>query len=108
VVIVGVNKMKNKIYFSVLKKWKISYPKKEEAEYRGQTCFDSSLKDATIYPCDDTVDEKEYLFHEQLHLALEDMIEKVIEESYTGKDTYCEKEEKLIREICSFVDFSKI
>lgn len=80
-------------YFSCLDKWKIEYP--EDTLYRQETTCNIALhgKKATIYPWGEGEEPQDYLFHEQLHLAIKDLMAEYSHD----------KEETLIQEICKHV-----
>ena len=79
-------------YFRCLNNWEIECPTELEISYRASTTCNIALhgKKATIYPWGEGEEPEDYLFHEQLHLAIKDLMAEYSRE----------KEENLIQDIC--------
>ena len=81
-------------FFSDCFEWTIYWSKEKADEVFGKT--DTSTKTITIYQCDSKQIERETLFHELLHVALDDKAESVF--GYEPNDAKAhDKEENLIR-----------
>ena len=81
-------------FFSDCFEWTIYWSKEKADEMFGKT--DTATKTITIYACESRQIERETLFHELLHVALDDKAEAIFGFEPTDAKSY-DKEENLIR-----------
>ena len=81
-------------FFSDCFEWTIYLSKEKADEMFGKT--DTASKTVTIYACESRQIERETLFHELLHVALDDKAEAIFGFEPTDAKSY-DKEENLIR-----------
>jgi len=77
-----------KTHFRCLGDWKIDYPSEKDTNYRAQCSRNN--KHGVIYPWGtETIEPVDYIFHEQMHLALHELM----------NDYDREKEESIIQDV---------
>lgn len=83
--------------FRILKDWNISLCEDEDSEYTGQCCQNTKTKMAEIFPWGEGEEEKDYIFHELVHICMADIRDK---KPYKKRR---ESEELFVQDLCTII-----